>query len=356
MVRGGIGHAPSIVQNLSMNRNIASASKVSLLTAAFICTPVLLRGAESQAMKTNWVERTITNEVEIRMPLNVFVNKYHTNFIEQVSTNFVDVFKTNHLTKMITNHLAIELVQTNYFDQFKTNWKTLNLTNEVAVGAVHTNFQDAYTTNWKTLILTNEVSVNAVHTNFVDLYKTNWKTLNLNNEIAIDAVRTNFFDRYHTNLKTLNITNWETVLVMKTNWVTKQVTNVVELDMTTSRPPAPSKPAGEDAVAAPTVDTLVLEASRTGRVTPNNLIEVVVRVRREGKSPPLVQRWRIERIDGSMLVFGQDQEFKRDLPIGKYKVEAKVQNDAESVPVTAKGVLDVTSQSASIEQKLLGKR
>ena len=35
--------------------------------------------AEGHTIKTNWLERSITNEIEIRMPLNVFVNEYHTN-------------------------------------------------------------------------------------------------------------------------------------------------------------------------------------------------------------------------------------------------------------------------------------
>jgi hypothetical protein len=323
-----------------MNRNFALArlaQGVALLVVGSLL-PIQALSAEGQASKTNWVPRSITNEIEIRMPLNVFVNEYHTNWIEHWATNLVAIYRTNRLT--------------------------LNLTNQVTVDAVRTNYQDAYKTNWETLILTNEIAVRATHTNFTDVYKTNWNTVTLPKEVAVEAIRTNFVDRYRTNVRTLNLTNWETVLVMKTNWIAQKVTNMVELDLPDNRFQSKSKAAPEDketrvdsTLAQPVVGSEVveLEASRTARAPVNNQFEVELKLK-PSRTPMVVQRWRVERTDGAVLLFGQEQEFKHDLSIGKYKVEARVQGEAGTLPFTTRGILEVTATQAAIQQKLLGKK
>jgi hypothetical protein len=240
------------------------------------------------------------------------------------------------------------------------------LTNEVKV----------YATNLLTRTLTNKVQVALVQTNFVQLYRTNLQTMTLTNEVAVNLVRTNLLERYRTNWQTLTFTNWQTVLVMKTNWVTQQATNEVQFDApaTASVAGAPAArketgseketPAVSEAKAEPSVavatftDSLVMEAARTRRPPANNLAEVRLKVRwtGEGSSPLQVQRWRIEREDGAILCFGQDAEFKRELPVGKYKVEVRAHREGNSALYAARGALAVMDYDAVVQQKAAGKR
>jgi hypothetical protein len=67
----------------------------------------------------------------------------------------------------------------------------------------------------------------------------------------------------------------------------------------------------------------------------------------------VVQLWRVEREDGAVLLFGQDQEFQRQLPVGKYKVEARLQRDGDDPPVSARGTLSVTARNTVIQPRLL---
>ncbi len=242
-------------------------------------------GAETTVTRTNWVDRWITNVIEIQMPANRFVNEYRTNRVEQFRTNYVDV------------------------------------------------------------------------------YSTNWVVLTLTNRLMVEAVRTN--------LKTLNLTNWETVLVMKTNWFTQPVTNVVELDFTrngpgtseTAGPPKgrldPKDPAvdpAEGALPASLTDALVMQASRTTWPPSNNRAEVQLTVRCVEAGAPLhVRQWRVEREDGSVLCYGQDQDFKRELTLGKYRVEVRAQRAADGPLLAARGTLAVTATTAVLEQKRAGK-
>src|SRR5205814_62430 len=94
---------------------------------------------------------------------------------------------------------------------------------------------------------------------------------------------------------------------------------------------------------------------RTDRPPANNLVEVQVRVRTaaEGEPQVRVQRWRVEREDGAILSFGQEQEFKRELPVGRYKVEAKVRQDADSPLLLVRGWLTVTASEAAIHPSLV---
>jgi hypothetical protein len=263
---------------------------------------------EQYSTRTNWVENTITNLIEIRMPRNHFVNQYHTNWVERVTTNVFDVFRTNRVTRRLTNNFAVEVVNTNFVDSYRTNWKIMNLTNTVAVNLVRTNFVDAYHTNWQAFVFT----------------------------------------------------NWQTVLVMKTNSITQIVTNVVQVDLpiavAASHAPAPKKaaPAPEAPVSGATPsDDPVIEVSRTTRPPANRLVEVQLRIRwpLDTADAPPVQQWRIEREDGAILSFGQEQELKKELPIGNYKVEAKLQRDEDSPAYTLRGTLTVTIKEVLVQQR-----
>ena len=265
----------------------------TLAVALSLCTAgASASGIEVNAARTNWVERWITNLIEVRMPLNRFVNEYHTNWVTQFHTNVVNRYATNEVTRAVTNLFLVE----------------------------------------------------AFRTNFVTAYQTNWKTLDL--------------------------TNWQTAIVMKTNWVTQAVTNVVQIDL----PPPGAAPGtkvpkdvaekqqgAEETFASPraavSAGPVVLEAARTAKPPNNGHVEVQLKVRGNGTPAPLlqVQRWRVEREDRAVLCFGQEQEFKRELPAGRYKVEVKVQQNQDQNLLTVKGVLVVTPYEAVIQQSLAAK-
>jgi len=280
--------------------------------------PANLLAAEVNFTRTNWTERTITNVIDIHMPMNVFVNEYRTNWVEQVRTNVVT----------------------------------------------------RYATNLSRRVLTNTVVVNAVQTNLVNAYRTNWSLLTLTNQLAVEGLHTNFVDRYQTNWSTLTLTNWKTVLVMKTNWVTQPMTNVVQIDAG-ARPPLAAAPAAapvaapEPARPAPAAretilpparisNDLSLEASRTARPVINNNVEVQLKVRWTGAvaSALSVQQWRLESEDGTILIQAQDKDLRRDLPLGRYKVEVRVRREANGPLLAARGTLSVTARDAYVLQKV----
>lgn len=310
---------------------------VGLLVFLGFCAFVRpVTGAETYVTRTNWVEKAITNVVEVRMPKNVFVNEFQTNWVEQVRTNVVVVYSTNRLTKDV----------------------------------LHTNIVTHYTTNYINKALPRDVAVDLVFTNYVDVFRTNVKILRLTNNIAVNLVQTNTVDRYRTNWQTLNFTNFETVLVMKTNWVTQPVTNVVRVDLPVqpapsapviaSKPVVSAKSAREATKSSPAIpiDGPVLEVAKTSSRSDNNLVEVLLRVRwpaNTADAPP-VQQWKIEREDGAFMSFGQEQTFKKELPIGNYKIEAKLQGGSDARVLVLRGTLVVTANEVVVRQKPAGKR
>jgi hypothetical protein len=277
-----------------MNGNFARGRWMLLSTAMMLALNGAGSAAEVNLTRTNWTERVITNVIDIHMPMNVFVNEYHTNWIEQVRTNLVT----------------------------------------------------RYATNLSSRVLTNTVLVNAIHTNLVE--------------------------RYQTNFTTLTLTNWKTVLVMKTNWVTQPMTNVVQIDMGSKQPmaavaekparpaaaapAAPATPANSEAplAPAPISNDVSLEAFRTARPVINNTVEVQLRVRWTGAvaSALNVQQWRVESEDGTILVQAQEKDFRRDLPLGRYKVDVRVRREANGPLLAARGTLSVTARDAYVLQKV----
>jgi hypothetical protein len=249
---------------------------------------VSVTGTETQVTRTNWTERTITNQIEVRMPRNVFVNEYRTNWIERTLTNVIPVHATNIVVKTVTNRMV----------------------------------------------------VNVAHTNFVTACSTNWQTL--------------------------NITNWQTVLVLKTNWITQRLTNVAEIELSSTRiaspqtaPPKGTLPANATRAGmplplpiVPSKDPLSLEAVMTSPPSANNPAEVQLNVRWavNGEDPLEVRQWRVQRADETVLCFGQDRQFSRELPAGEYFVEVKAQRDGTSPLLVAQGLLRVTSRIAVIQQ------
>ena len=274
----------------------------------------LASGAEVNVVHTNSVDRWVTNVIEVRVPKNVFVSELHTNWIEHRATNVVPVYATNKVVRTITNVVPVEVFTTN----------------------------------------------------FVNGYRTNCRLVTLTREVPVDMFETNYLAHYRTNWKTLHLTNWVTVLVMKTNWLTQPVTNVVDIDVAGSRPStrepaalhnssekeAVSQAAAHENQMEIVTTGLTLEASKTAVFPGRNHVEVELKVKSSDSAAGAVQvhQWRVEREDGTILCFGQDSEFRRDLPVGKYKVEVKVQREANGPLLAARGALAVTSDDAMIRQ------
>jgi len=300
------------------NAALVRMARIPALALALWAPALALPGAETTVTRTNWVDRWITNVIEVRMPVNRFVNEYHTNWVTQFQTNLVNVYLTNRVTR--------------------------TLTNAVVVDAVLTNFVVGYQTNLITRTHTNYVAVNLFQTNLLDHYQTNWSVLNL--------------------------TNWETVVLFQTNWIVQPATNVVQIELP-NRPVADVAPAAETTApnAAPPATLanapspapaawngpLAIAAARTTRLPANHLVEVQLQVRwtDNDAAPPQIQHWRIEREDGAILLFGQEQEFKRQLPPGKYKVEARLKAPGDDLPPSVRGTLAVTANDAVIQPRLL---
>ena len=285
-------------------------ARLAVLSLALGTPSFRLVGSEATVVKTNWSTRWITNVIEVSMPVNRFVNQYHTNWITQ----------------------------------FRTNWNMRTVTNTVVVEALWTNTLVAHQTNHIMKMRTNFVAVNLVRTNFVTRYQTNWSVLNL--------------------------TNWETVVLFKTNRITHAVTNTVQVDAPGTAPaalaaaPQPLVSPEARVEALSTISAvgwngpLAIEATRTARPPANNLVELRMNVRRTAATaaPLQVQQWRVEREDATILLFGQDQEFKRQLPAGKYKVEVRLKADGDNPPLVARGTLAVTLQDVAIQPRLLVKK
>ena len=253
---------------------------VCVLAAAVLSSAPSTRG-DTVFVKTNFVERWVTNTIEMSIPVHRVVNEYHTNVHQRFTTNVVDFYATNVVRVVSTNNILLTVTHTNVLQAYQTNYRTLNLT------------------------------------------------------------------------------NWSTVLVLKTNWVNQMMTNVVELDV--PRPMAQTQPvqtAGNTKVVpvsdnAPTaLDPVVLEAKRGSRAggTANIPVEITARWSSGSARQLRVEQWRVEGERSAILCFGQEQEFRRALPPGRYKVELKARGAGTTL--TIKGTLVVSSNDVSMERRL----
>ena len=318
------GFAQILAKNC-MKRPIILVRWLPVLTAGLFYFQAVAAPEIVSVIKTNWVQRWITNTIEVRMPQNTFVNEFHTNSFTQYTTNVVHVYMTNTVVRTMTNYIPVE----------------------------------------------------AVHTVTVNSYQTNWTTRTQVNRIPVAMVRTNFVDSYQTNWETVNLTNWQTVIVMQTNWITQPVTNLVQLNLPAKAvvrtPPAEPKPAPVQAVPRPApaqvapqpapvrtassaapdlTDALALQASKISGPSNAGLIGVSLKVwlASDATAPVVVKQWRIERTDGSILSFGEDQVFQKELPPGKYDVEVRAGKDGASI-LTARATLEVFAERLDLLPK-----
>lgn len=213
-------------------------------------------------------------------------------------------------------------------------------------------------TNWLIKHVTNLIEVRVPQNVFVTEYRTNLFRHTVTNTLAVDVFRTNFVVRYETNWITrtltnqtiLALTNWETVVVTRTNWIRQPMTNIIEISVPVNAVAvAKSDPPQTEATRVAANDALVLEVVRTATPSQNNQVEVQFKVRlAEDSAIPLqVQQWRVEREDGAVFFFAQEQEFKRVLPTGRYQVHVKARRDADSPLISVKGNLAVTQDAVA---------
>jgi hypothetical protein len=230
----------------------------------------------------------------------------------------------------------VNLTHTNKVDRW--------ITNLIEIRMPENHFVNEYHTNW----------ITQMRTNVVDFYATNIVTRTLTNRVVLDAFQTNYVVSYHTNIQTINVTNWQTAVVIKTNLTVQPVTTVVEVQAR----PALAAEAAPAATTSLAVDGLVLQAKRPARPAANGQIEIALTARDAGNpnASVQIQQWRVEREDGAILSFGQEQEFKRDLPVGRYKLEVKIQRDGEASAASTKALLEITPQEAVLRQRLTATR
>jgi hypothetical protein len=295
---GSVKEAELALQVLSlgsMKRVLFRFLSVLAMVGAVQVTAGKDLGIQMSGVRTNFVDHWVTNTSEIQMQVNRFITEYHTNWLTRAHTNVVDLFSTNLLTVYLTNRV------------------------------------------WE------------VRTNYVDIITTNRASRTVTNHLVLDRIQTNYVQAYYTNLRTLNLTNWTTVVELKTNWITKPMTNVVEFDMPRA---VPGQPASAPR-AARASEPLSIQASRSGKPAGNSQPEIELKVSwaQAPSTSVHVQQWRVEREDGSALFFGQEQEFKRALANGIYKVVVKAQRDGKGPLLAALGTLTISAQNIVLEQQ-----
>jgi hypothetical protein len=279
--------------NLVFPSLLVSLVRVPVLGAEFNAHPTPQSVETVNVVQTSSFPRAITNVIEVWVPTNVFVNVYHTNQFAAQRTNVFDVYRTNWVSRTLTNTIAVELRQTNLVTRYQTNVVT------------------AYQTNLNVVTLTNLVT------------------------------------RHRTNVNTLSLTNWQTVLMFKTNWITQPVTNLVQLevpaDQAASAPAAGDVESKGDIAAAPPIGGPILEARRTAKPSVNGQAEISLKLKSAGNEAPtfLSQEWQVERSDRSVLLFGRGPEFRREVPLGTYKVEVKTRSTEDSPVVRVRGNFEV---------------
>ena len=245
-----------------------------------------------------------------------------------------------------TNPRAAAPLRVETVNETQTSWIPRVITNVIEVRIPTNMFVNVYRTN----------QFDVVRSNIINVYRTNWLDRTETRIVPVDVTRTNYVTRYQTNLNTLTFTNWETVLVMKTNRVTQRVPNVVEIDLPAERPVAQATVPKETPAPAATAEGLSLDTATTGKAVLDDLVEVQFKLKSaDGSTPKLTSyEWRVERTDGSVMLFGQDAEFKREVPMGTYRVEVKTRATANSPFVRVRGTVEVTDSDAVQQSASLG--
>ena len=282
-----------------MNVKIALLRRVCLVGLLLLGWLGSLQAAEVNVLRTNKVDRWITNVIEVRVPLNLFINEYRTNWLEEKRTNVVEV------------------------DAYRTNFLT------------------AYQTNWKTFWVTNEVGVDRFDTNYLVEYQTNSRTLFVTNWETVLVMKTNWIFQPVTNVAQIDM-------------IAKRPTGA---QPTSVRQNIEARPNVEPAGSSTLSSDLIIEATTTGRVNTNQ-VEVQLRASwgADSRTALQVQRWKVEREDATILSFGQEAVFRRMLPPGRYRVELRAQKDGSGPVLSARATLVLSPHEALIEPQLASRQ
>lgn len=245
-----------------------------------------------------------------------------------------------------TNPRSAPPLRVETVNETQTSWIPRVITNIIEVRIPTNIFVNIYRTN----------QFEVVRSNTINVYRTNWLDRTETRVVPVDVTRTNYVTHYQTNLNVMTLTNWESVLVMKTNRVTQRVPNVVEIDLPAEQPPTAAASPKETPAPAARAEGLTLATATTGKAVVDDLVEVSFKLKSaDGNAPKLASyEWRVERTDGSVLLFGQDAEFKREVPMGTYRVEVKTRATASSPVVRVRGIVEVTDREAVQQTASLG--
>jgi hypothetical protein len=326
---GGASENRNLIQHEPMNIKQPDCRQLSRLFRRILLAagPVLLalvanaQPVTYQAVRTNWVQRAVTNIVVVTEPKLYVVNEYHTNTVPRFITNTVEMERT----------VWEEHYVTNVFRRIFTNPVPKTVTNFFVENQYWTNVVPIYRTNW------------------VNTYVTNWLTLTETNLVVLDVVQTNLVLNYRTNRSTVTVTNWSLVFLTKTNWVGGERTNFTTINM-----PAPVSDAAADSLvdqdaASPTAVTspgvlpkdFMLAWRRTGAERIEIALQSAPATTAVSRIP--VSEWRVERTDSTVLLMGHDDLFTGDLPNGDYIVTAKYDPQNGSPALTLGGTIKVTA-------------
>jgi hypothetical protein len=281
---------------------------------------------------TNWTARFITNVIEVSIPNIIFVDEYRTNWLRRDLTNVIDLFKTNLVTQFRTNLLTADRYHTNVVIAWRTNLKTLTLT------------------NWENVVL--------IRTNWVNQPVTN--VVEFTNTILAVVYRTNLVHGFSTNYKTLTLTNWESLVVTTTNWVTRPATNLAGIEpspapapaiaaaATAATPtPAPNTEPVPTARAADLAQKLELDLVHIGAPgRPGQFPIRLTLLSSSGSTLPVLE-WRVEKTGGGALMVGSRAEFTAALPVGIYRVVARVRSD-DGTTRNIRGDTEVKADASAI--------
>jgi hypothetical protein len=296
------------------SRGVLSACSLALL-ASFVAPAALAR--EVSVTHTNWVDRPITNVIEVRIPKNIFISEYHTNWVSEFKTNIISVCETNLVTA------------------YRTNFEILNRT------------------NWET----------------VQVFKTNWIRRSVTNVAKIDAPLAS--PPVATSVKSSQVASPAVASSAQSSPpASTPFTSSVKSAPAASTPVASSAKSAPVALPAVASSLKSAPAQQSVAVSPDGLVvetarppvkigaaqwEVQLRVR-SGKNTasPVVQRWRVEDLDAGVLNFKQGQLLTLELTPGRYQIEAMVQRKAPA-PVQALRTLIVVTPDAALLQPSPGK-
>jgi hypothetical protein len=272
-------------------RGVLSACSLALM-ASFVAPAGLAR--EVSVTQTNWVERSITNVIEVRVPKNVFVSEYQTNWVSEFKTNVVSLYQTNQV--------LVELVRTNLVTAYRTNFKTLNLT------------------NWQT----------------VQVLKTNVIRRPATNMVKTDTPPPS--SQVVTSAKSSPVASPPVASSVKSSPV--------------ALPPLASSVKSSPVVQSvpPSADGWVVETTGPPAKIGSSQWEVQLRVRSsKDATGPFVKNWRIEHLDAGVINFKQGQVLTLELTPGRYQIEASVQRKAAAPVQVLRALLTVTPESTLLQ-------